>query len=258
MDGTRTIMFYTGAATHVGMVRSRNEDSYLVRPEAGMWAIADGMGGHQAGDVASRLVIETLRSITPPGSAAGLLESCENGIALANLKLNQMGRERGGAIIGATIALLLTFDRHYACVWAGDSRIYMVRQGKMIQLSNDHTEVGELLASNVISREEARTWTARNALTRAVGASDALELETITGSMFPGDVFVLCSDGLTQHVADEEILFQVENRHCQEACERLIGLTLERGATDNVTVIVVRFMSNSVTSDYMVADGGPA
>src|SRR6516164_2853457 len=105
------IMFHTGAATHIGKVRQRNEDSYLIRPEIGIWGVADGMGGHEAGDVASRIVID----------------------------------ERGGVIVGATIAVLLAFDGHYACLWAGDSRIYVVRGSKIVQLSQDHTEVEELL-----------------------------------------------------------------------------------------------------------------
>ena len=244
-------MFDTGAATHIGKVRQRNEDSYLVRPEAGIWAIADGMGGHEAGDLASRIVIEALRGIENPSSAADLLERCEERIAAANLRLKEIGQERGGVIIGATVALLLTFDNYYACVWAGDSRIYVVRQSKIIQLSHDHTEVEELLGKGVITAEEARTWNAGNALTRAIGATEEVELEINSGPMLAGDVFVICSDGLTRHVADEEILLHVDNKLGQEACDRLVALTLDRGATDNVTVIVVRFqheMAGGVTS----------
>jgi serine/threonine protein phosphatase PrpC len=236
------MMFDIGSATHIGKVRRRNEDSYLVRPEAGLWAVADGMGGHEAGDLASQVVIEGLTD---------LLEQCEERIALANRRLKEIGRARGGVTIGTTVALLLAFGGYYACVWAGDSRIYLVRDGKIVQLSQDHTELEELLIKGVVTREEARTWRARNALTRAVGPTDDLELEIMSGPIASGDAFVICSDGLTRHVTDEEILRHVENTMSQEACDRLVALTLERGASDNVTLIVVRFqpdMAGGLTS----------
>jgi protein phosphatase len=238
-------MFDIGSATHVGKVRRRNEDSYLVRPDAGLWAVADGMGGHEAGDLASQIVIEALRSIESPKSAADLLENCEDRIAAANMRLKEIGRERGGVIVGATVALLLAFGDYYACVWAGDSRIYVVREGKILQLSQDHTELEELLVKGAITREEARTWRAANALTRAIGATDDVELEITSGPLLSGDAFVICSDGLTRHVTDEEILQHVDKATSQEACDRLVALTLDRGATDNVTLIVVRLQPES-------------
>jgi protein phosphatase len=236
------MMFDVGSATHVGKVRRRNEDSYLVRPDAGLWAVADGMGGHEAGDLASQIVIEALRSVEVPSSATDLLEKCEERIAAANMRLKEIGRERGDVIVGATIALLLVFGDYYACVWAGDSRIYLVREGKILQLSQDHTELEELLARGLVTPEEARTWRADNALTRAIGATDDVELEITSGPLLSGDAFVICSDGLTRHVTDEEILQHVDEAMSQEACDRLVALTLDRGATDNVTLIVARVL----------------
>jgi len=255
------MMFDIGSASHVGKVRRRNEDSYLVRPDAGLWAVSDGMGGHEDGHVASQIVIEELRSVAIPCSATDLLEDCEDHIAAANRRLKEIGRERGGVIVGATLALLLAFDGYYACVWAGDSRIYVVRDGKIQQLSQDHTELEELLAKGVVTREEAKTWRAANALTRAIGASDDVELEITSGPLQPGDAFVICSDGLTRHVTDEEILQHVGNAMSQEACNRLVALTLERGATDNVTLIVVRRqpdLADRVTSAGFDDPGGSA
>jgi protein phosphatase len=236
------MMFDVGSVTHVGKVRRRNEDSYLVRPDAGLWAVADGMGGHEAGDLASQIVIEALRSVEVPSSATDLLEKCEERIAAANMRLKEIGRERGDVIVGATIALLLVFGDYYACVWAGDSRIYLVREGKILQLSQDHTELEELLARGLVTPEEARTWRADNALTRAIGATDDVELEITSGPLLSGDAFVICSDGLTRHVTDEEILQHVDEAMSQEACDRLVALTLDRGATDNVTLIVARVL----------------
>jgi serine/threonine protein phosphatase PrpC len=235
------VMFQTGAITHVGKVRDRNEDSYLARPDAGIWAVADGMGGHENGDLASQTVIEALGAIEHPMSAEDLLERCADQVANANDRLKSISSERGGITMGATVAALLTYDAHYACVWSGDSRIYLVRAGEITQLSRDHTEVQELLSQGVITPNEARTWPGRNVITRAIGVFDEPELEVRSGPLHPGDSFVICSDGLTQHVEDAEILSCVGTSLSQQACDRLLQLTLERGAVDNVTVVVVRY-----------------
>jgi protein phosphatase len=233
--------FDSGGATHVGKVRQRNEDSFLVRPEAGIWTVADGMGGHAAGDLASSTVVDALKSIESPASAAELLALCEDRMIEANAQLLEVSRARGGVMLGATVAVLLIFDADYACVWSGDSRIYRVRDGEIAQLSRDHTEVEELIAEGLLRREEARNWPRRNVITRAIGVREAPELEMISGELKPGDAFVICSDGLTGHVADAEILDCVGRSYSQAACDELVALTLARGATDNVTVVVVRY-----------------
>jgi protein phosphatase len=241
MQNARVGIYETGAATHVGMVRQRNEYSYLARPEAGIWAVADGMGGHEAGDLASKTVIAALQSIALPTSAADLLASCEDGVAIANGQLKEISRERGGSIIGATLAVLLAFDGYYACVWSGDSRIYLVRAGEITQLSRDHTEVQELLVNGVITEEEAKTWAGSNVITRAIGVYDEPELEITSGPLQAGDSFVICSDGLTRHVEDVEIRDHVSTNLPQQACNDLIALALERGGLDNITIVVARY-----------------
>jgi serine/threonine protein phosphatase PrpC len=238
----RIVSIYdTGAATHVGLVRDQNEDSYLIRPEVGIWAVSDGMGGHEAGDLASQTVISALQMIETPASAADLLSACEDYVAIANGRLKQISRERGGIIIGATLAVLLAHDGYYACVWSGDSRIYVVRGTDIIQLSRDHTEVQELLAGGVITPDEAKHWAGSNAITRAIGVHDEPELDITSGPLQAGDLFVICSDGLTHHVNDNEIRDMISVNLPQTACDHLIELALERGGTDNVTVIVVRY-----------------
>lgn len=231
----------TGAATHVGKVRERNEDSYLVRPEIGLWAVADGMGGHEAGDLASRTVVDTLKLIDPQATAADLLTACENHVALANQRLKEIGRARGGVTLGATLAALLAFEDYYACVWSGDSRVYIVRAGTILQLSQDHTEVQELVAAGTITAEEAQNWPRSNIVTRAIGVLEEPELEVTSGPLLDGDSFVICSDGLTRHVADGEILARVSSGPAQEACDKLLSLALERGGIDNVTVVVMHY-----------------
>jgi protein phosphatase len=233
--------FEAGAATHVGKVRNRNEDSYLVATHRGLWAVADGMGGHEAGDVASRLVVEELDTIPAPATAAELLASCEARMISANSRLKKLAHERGGVVIGTTIAALLVFEAFYAGVWSGDSRIYRIHQGKIEQVSLDHTELQELVSEGKLNTEEARLWPRRNVITRAIGVHDSPELEIKGGTLEPGDIFVICSDGLTAHVEDWEILALAKQFRPQEACDRLIALTLDRGAIDNVTVVTVQF-----------------
>jgi protein phosphatase len=237
---TAHMRFETGAATHVGKVRERNEDSYLVRPETGIWAVADGMGGHEAGDLASQTVIEALSSIETSDSASELLALCKSRIFDANSRLMKISDERG-VTIGTTVTILLTFDGYFACVWAGDSRMYVVRDGGISQISRDHTEAEDLLADGVITAEEAQSWAGKNVITRAIGVTEFPELEVATGTIQPGDVFVICTDGLTRHVPDEEILESTKASPPEQACDHLIRITLERGAGDNVTVVVVRF-----------------
>ena len=250
-------IFDTGSATHVGRVRERNEDCYLARPETGIWAVADGMGGHADGDVASRTLIRALASIERPASGDALLDLLETCVTQANARLRELGDERGD-IIGTTLAALLAFDEHYACVWSGDSRIYLVRQGEIVQLSRDHTEVEELLAEGSITAEEAKTWAGRNGVTRAIGVYDLPELEMTSGPLRAGDSFVVCSDGLTKHVQEDEILRCVSANLSQQACDALIALTLERGALDNVTVVIAHYQPGSARrlGAGNVRDGG--
>ncbi len=235
-----TSRILVGAATHVGKVRQRNEDSFLVATHRGLWAVADGMGGHDAGDVASRVAIEELGAIAAPATAAELLASCEARMVVANSRLRELADQRG-ALVGTTIAILLVFEQSYACVWSGDSRIYRIRGDAIEQLSIDHTEVQELMAEGRINAEEVATWPHRNVVTRAIGVFESPELEIRSGMLQSGDDFVICSDGLTAHVSDAEILTQVRQHPAQAACDALLQLTLERGASDNVTLVVVQF-----------------
>jgi protein phosphatase len=247
MIPSSTVIFETGAATHVGKVRTRNEDSYLAKPEIGVWAVADGMGGHEAGDLASQTVVKALASIVAPNSASELLSQCESRMVLANNHLVEIARERGGILIGSTVAVLLTFGFHYACVWSGDSRIYLIRGGEITQLSRDHTQVQELVEEGVLTPEEARTFPGRNVITRAIGVHPEPELELAQGALRPGDTFVICSDGLTGHVGDAEILAHAARGRAQAAADALVALTLERGALDNVTVVIARYQPRGST-----------
>jgi protein phosphatase len=237
---SRAPAFDVGATSHPGRVRQINEDSYLVAPASGIFAVADGMGGHEAGALASSTVVQCLESIGTAVSAADLLARLEDRILRANMALHEIATKRG-KIVGSTVAILLTFEDHFACVWSGDSRIYRVRDGSISQLSRDHTEVRDLVERGLLTPEEARVWPRRNVITRAIGVREEPELELEHGTLVSGDVFVICSDGLTGHVEDREILASTETAPCQQASDALVALTLERGATDNVTVVVLRY-----------------
>jgi protein phosphatase len=255
MTATRDLagQYDTFGATHVGRVRKVNEDSFLVRPEAGIWAVADGMGGHAGGEFASAAVVEALEVIAPQPHAPALLTACMEALAGANGRIRRWSAGNGGATVGTTVVTLLVFDDLFTCLWSGDSRVYCARDRRIVQLSRDHTEAESLVASGLLTPAEARSWPRRNVVTRAVGVFEEPMLEREAGTLKPGDVFILCSDGLTDHVEPEEILDAVTRQDAAAACRTLVDLTLERGAVDNVTVVVMRYRP-----DNAAADGSPA
>ncbi len=237
---TGTFRIECEAASETGMVREFNEDSFLVRPDLGLWLVADGMGGHEAGDFASRTLVEEIDRLQPAASAPALLTALERQVMHANGRLREAARARGArAVVGCTLAALVIFEGAYACVWSGDSRIYRIRHGGIAQVTRDHTEAQELVDRGTLTPEEAQNWPRRNVLTRAIGVFDEPELEMVQGRLEDGDVFVICSDGLTQHLGDEEIGRMAGLRPLRLAVERMIATTLERGARDNVTVVTV-------------------
>lgn len=232
--------FETGSVSHAGRVRKANEDNLVLAPERGVWAVADGMGGHENGALASATVAASLMAIGAADSAPELLAQLEAGVLEANAELRRQIEARGGAPMGSTLVVLLVHDRHFACVWSGDSRIYLVRGDAITQVSRDHTEVQDMVERGVMTPEEARHSPRRHIITRAIGVHEVPELDLENGEIENGDVFVLCSDGLTEHVVDDEILQAVRDAGPQAACDALLALTLERGARDNVTVVIVR------------------
>ena len=227
-----------GSATHVGKVRTLNEDGHLARPEIGLFAVADGMGGHGGGDVASAAVVSALNGLPPPRSAKELLDDFEARIGAVNTELRDLAKARGRSIVGTTLAAVLLYETHFAAVWCGDSRVYRWRAGALEQLSRDHSEVQDLLDRGILEPAEAKSWPRRNVVTRALGAADQAELDIVDGPAAPGDRFLLCSDGLTGHVEAPEIAAALAQDDPQKACDDLVALTLTRGASDNVTVIV--------------------
>jgi len=223
-----------------GKVRHLNEDALLDRPDLGLWVVADGMGGHSSGDLASRLIVESLETLQPQGESLGSLAGeVDRRLQQVNLRLQQESQRRGGGIIGSTVVLLLAHEGYCIYQWAGDSRIYLYRRGSLKQLSRDHSQVQEQLEGVFGDGLSCDAASIANYITRAVGASTTLELDAEIIEPCEGDRFLLCSDGLNKELSDIEIAAVLEQYPLQEAAARLLALSLERGASDNVTLILV-------------------
>ncbi len=225
--------------THVGRVRTLNEDNFVDRPDAGLWAVADGMGGHDAGEVASGMLADVLSHVDDRSTGYSFLDDVKSSIHDVNQKLIARAEQTDGAIIGSTIVALLAYQGFFACLWAGDSRAYLLRDFDFIRLSRDHSVVQEMIDSGQLTLEEAKNYGRSNVITRAVGVSPDLELELNHGKILPGDRFLLCSDGLTGMIEDEEIRDVLLRYEPDAAADWLLEVTLDRGAKDNVTFIIV-------------------
>ncbi|MBP0617638.1 PP2C family protein-serine/threonine phosphatase [Jiella mangrovi] len=228
-------------ATHVGKVRELNEDRFFADPQTGVFAVADGMGGHEGGELASGAIVDSLATIGIATTAPDLRARVEARLIAANADISAMGEAAGGTI-GSTVVVLLLFGDRFACLWAGDSRLYRLSGDGLARISRDHSRVQELLDGGLITLEEASTWPERNVITRAVGVSPSLDLSRVSDTAQAGDVFLLCSDGLTGHLADDEIaaFLARSGADARSIAEGLIGAALERGGSDNVTVLVLR------------------
>ncbi|HET9147298.1 MAG TPA: protein phosphatase 2C domain-containing protein [Acetobacteraceae bacterium] len=229
------------AQTHQGMVRRHNEDACLARPDLGLWAVADGAGGHHAGDLASGMIIEALTRL-PPGLPAGeFLAALRETVTETHAALRGEAAARGpGTIIASTLVMLVLRERHFACLWAGDSRAYLLRGGEFIQISRDHSLVQTLVDAGRLSAAEAERHPQANIITRAIGAdSPEIELDKVIGETELGDRFLLCSDGLTKILPEEEIAALLASPDGVPPTELLIAAALARQANDNVTAVVV-------------------
>jgi protein phosphatase len=196
------------------------------------------MGGHAVGDLASRVVIDALSQLAAPRSIRTLIADTRTRLQRANQQLRDEAARRQVQRIGSTVVVLLACDRFCGYVWAGDSRIYLYRSGQLRQLTRDHSQVEQLRSLGVITEEEARHHPAQHMITRAVGATDVLELDDDAIEVADGDVFLLCSDGLSNELSDDEIA-DVLTAQRENACGELVELALARGGRDNITAVVV-------------------
>lgn len=227
--------------THVGLKRKINEDSIMVRSERGLWAVADGMGGHEAGDVASGKIAEALQALPIVYDLEELVENAIAALTRVNHELIMLARQEARPrTIGSTVVGLGIANGEFHCFWAGDSRAYRIRGTRITQLSRDHSLVQDLVAAGMLRPEEAHGHPNSNVVTRAIGVVEEVKIDTSTGDARSGDLFLLASDGLTRVVDDQELAEELTSGNLEKTADRLIDLVLNRGAPDNVSFVIVR------------------
>lgn len=213
----------------------------LVRTDRGLWAVADGMGGHEAGDVASAKVTEALLRLPIVYGLDELVECAVAALKTVNHELIVLASsEDGRRTIGSTIAGLAIAGDQYRCFWAGDSRAYRIRDEQCLMLSRDHSLVQDLVDAGMLEAEEAEGHPNASVITRAVGVVEEIRIDIASGDVKAGDQFLLASDGLTRVVSDIELVAVLASMGPAEAADKLIEIVLSRGAPDNVTIIIVK------------------
>jgi serine/threonine protein phosphatase Stp1 len=234
--------YRSAVRTHVGTVRQRNEDAVLDRAEIGLWAIADGAGGHERGDYASACIVEALAAIDAAYSGARLVQEVRASLGRVNNELRAKATVLGpNALICTTVVTLLIDTGEARVLWAGDSRLYLMRAGRLRQLTRDQSYVQDLVDRGEITREEAAGHPLSNIVTNLVGGSDELIFEERNERLETADILLLCSDGLSGSVNDAEIAEILGTYRVSTAADRLIECALAQGARDNVSVAVIEY-----------------
>lgn len=234
------LVYFSAAVSDVGNVRKLNEDAFLERPEIGLWVVADGLGGHEAGDMASGLIVESLRKISPSDDLNAMVNDVKERIGDINDRLRMLAHQDEVAVAsGSTLAALLASGSQCACVWAGDSRVYRLRDGVLTQLTRDHSELQALIDQGEIQRADAVGY-ASHVITRAVGGVERLVLDLEFLEMRAGDRYLLCTDGLYGDLSKAEIAAELSGDQPDFAAHNLVAQVLSREARDNVTVVVVQ------------------
>ncbi|PSW19784.1 serine/threonine-protein phosphatase [Photobacterium sanctipauli] len=229
----KKLLVKTFSISHPGYKRHVNEDAYLNRDSDSMWLVADGMGGHTKGDVASKLIVSRIESLELPTRLPDRIETIEDALIEVNNHLCQETEMCGSTVV------LLTFVDNLACIlWAGDSRLYLYRD-ELRQLSVDHSHVQQLIHRGELTIEESEQHPLANVITRAVGADEKLMLELKCHDYKFGDRFILCSDGLSKELSHKQIEELASTGDVKKCCEGLLASVLSNGASDNVTITVV-------------------
>lgn len=229
----------SAAMTSRGNVRDHNEDAILDHPDVGLWGVADGMGGHSGGDVASGMIVESLQQTSRPQSFSSFLDEVDDRLRAVNTTLYTRSTNGEQGVSGSTVAVLLAWGRYCITAWAGDSRVYRYRDGALKQISRDHSEAQELLDEGTADANDARLQS--NIITRAVGGLEDLTLDLELRELRDKDRFLLCSDGLYREASEADIIRHMAKPDPQQACEGLINQALSGQCADNVSVVVVHF-----------------
>lgn len=236
-----TMFWQSTSRSDKGNVRSVNEDSVFLHPDNMLWAVADGMGGYEAGDTASNIVIEELARVNRCEGIDELVRHCQQQLHLASERIKRYSQEQcAGRSVGSTAVCLLATADAAACVWAGDSRLYRLRRSNFERLSTDHSEVAQLVALGHLTEAEARAHPKANVITRTIGVGGDRGTEFIAVDVEEGDTFLLCSDGLYNELDESEICECLNRANIEVAADELVSRTLSTPARDNVSIVVLQ------------------
>lgn len=248
--------------TDIGRKRQRNEDSYLVNDKIGLYIVADGMGGHAGGEFASKIAVSTVEEIIRGEDRAKSNVPMQTYLDASDQSSSTEGQEqdrlkdainRAGNMIvrrafedpelkgmGTTSTVMFVSNDKAYIAHVGDSRAYCVREGQIIQITEDHSLVHEQLKSGLITEEEAKTHQLKNIITRSVGVQEEVEVDTVVWKIQPGDSYLLCSDGLSNMVHDEELQEIISKYNVEQGARELVDLANQRGGEDNITLILLK------------------
>lgn len=231
----------SGARTDTGPVRAVNEDAVLQTDGKSFWAVADGLGGHSIGDVASQLVVDGLRDVALKASLDECVDAIEDKLIAINDEIQNYSETHiGGKKMGATVVCLHILGNVGVCLWAGDSRLYRFRDNTLRQMTRDHSHVEELIKRGMLDRKQAATHPERNVITRAVGADSDLFVEVTVFGVAKGDTFLLCSDGLYGVVEPMELAKHLTLGNADNCAKMLIEKALASDANDNISAVVIK------------------
>lgn len=212
----------------------------LERGDAGIWAVSDGMGGHEAGDVASTLVTASLNDLNPRGDQPARMKAVREALNWANGELYRRGSLLSPhRTMGATVTVLGLDAKSFYCIWAGDSRLYRLRSRRLTQLTRDHSYVQELIDSGVLDKKDAENHPQRSVITRAVGVDPELQLDACEGAIERGDIFLLVTDGVSGVCTDDDLAAILSRHDLKSAADMIVDLCLQKGAPDNLSLVLV-------------------
>ena len=228
--------------TDIGNKRLHNEDALFCSDAKSIWMVADGVGGHNAGDLASRSLAENIAKFKPSDNVDDSVDTLEFIIKNTNQQLVEKAAEiDDSTIIGSTVVLLVACKSEGAVLWAGDSRLYRIRDENIEQITQDHSLVNEMINKGDLDAEDIESYPDSNKITRAIGFKKNLLLDHRKLSILPGDRYILCSDGLTKYLDENEILSTSHGESVETSNHQLLQKALDAGGLDNITTITVEF-----------------
>lgn len=232
----------SAAFTDAGAVREVNEDSCLELAGKGIWVVADGMGGHANGQLASRLICDRISRVGQAACSVDLVDEVEDCLMAVNRELFELGADSGDQwTVGSTVVALVALNRHAVLLWAGDSRAYRFRSGLLRQITRDHSEVQGLIDEGLVDPLDREEHPKANVITRAIGGEPEIVVDAEICSIRSGDRFLLCTDGLYRELSLEEMADRMAVQSLDRAVRELERVVAEQRCADNVTAVVIDF-----------------